>query len=117
MTPETAPAVPEIAAGNGATEGGLKSPPDAPASARSLVAAAGPDVALIGFLVLGEWCDRCGDQNYDGSTRVCHTCTYPDHPCSQAWWEMHPERAEALTSVARTLDVAERTVEKAREAS
>ena len=32
----------------------------------------------VGFLVTGDWCDRCGDQNYDGETRVCLTCTYPE---------------------------------------
>jgi len=43
----------------------------------------GPD--QVGFLVTGEWCDRCGDRNYDDKTRVCQTCTYPDDPCSRAY--------------------------------
>jgi ribosomal protein L37E len=50
----------------------------------------GTDVALsgeVGFLVTGQHCDRCGDVNYDTATatRVCLTCTYPDHPCSRAY--------------------------------
>jgi len=32
----------------------------------------------VGFLVVGDWCDRCGDTNYDENTLVCFTCTYPD---------------------------------------
>lgn len=39
----------------------------------------------VGFFVVGDWCDRCGDQNYDETTRACLTCTFPDHPCSRAY--------------------------------
>jgi len=39
-----------------------------------------------------DHCTRCGDQNFDGTTRVCLTCTYPDHPCSRVYWESR-ERA------------------------
>jgi hypothetical protein len=42
----------------------------------------------VGFLVLGDWCDRCGDTNFDEATRVCLTCTYPDDPCSRAFLEV-----------------------------
>jgi hypothetical protein len=44
----------------------------------------------VGYLVLGEWCDRCGDTNYDARTRVCLTCTFPDDPCSRAYLEARP---------------------------
>lgn len=35
-----------------------------------------------------DWCQRCGDTNYDGRTRLCLTCTYPEHPCSAVHWEV-----------------------------
>lgn len=46
----------------------------------------------VGYFVprIHDRCTRCGDQNYDGDTRVCHTCTYPDHPCSRVHWESDP---------------------------
>lgn len=37
--------------------------------------------------VVGGWCDRCGDINYDAATRACLTCMYPDDPCSRAYLE------------------------------
>jgi hypothetical protein len=72
---------------------------------------------IVGFFVGGEWCGRCGDQNYDPATKLCLTCTYPNDPCSRAYLDANPLGSRPIRpSVARTLEVAERTAEKAREA-
>jgi ribosomal protein L37E len=47
----------------------------------------GDDVIEVGFLVLGDYCHRCGDTNYDPQTRECQTCADPEHPCSRAYLE------------------------------
>jgi ribosomal protein L37E len=56
----------------------------------------------VGFLVTGDWCDRCGDQNYDGETRVCLTCTYPDDPCSRAYLDQSESIPDLLAHQWRT---------------
>lgn len=48
----------------------------------------------VGFLVTGHWCDRCGDTNYDATTRECLTCTYPDDPCSRVYWDGVAQHAD-----------------------
>lgn len=62
----------------------------------------------IGFLVTGEWCDRCGDQNYDDQTHVCLTCTDPSDPCSVAYLEGHRDCDDACVA-RRMLDTATST--------
>jgi ribosomal protein L37E len=51
---------------------------------------ASPVMRSVGYLVVGEHCDRCGDTNYDPHTRICLTCTYPDDPSSRAYLECRP---------------------------
>lgn len=106
---ETAPAVPEIAAGNGATEGGhtfpsatrsSARPPDAPASAP--VPDFNGDRADV---ARDDTCydPQCGDSTWD------HDCPTPAVPGG------YTVTANGVTrrAVARTLDVAERTVGQA----
>lgn len=52
----------------------------------------------VGYLVLGDRCDRCGDVNFDEGSRVCLTCTYPDDPCSVAYLDSQiPEHHSTIT--------------------
>ncbi len=103
MTPETASAA-DLPAGNGATEGGPL-PPDAPASDPGGVGSDldRADVALVAFD--DALAEPCGCDAHNEIRRQMQ-----DPGFAAAW-------LRTQQAVARTLDVAERTVEKAREAS
>lgn len=98
--PSTAPAVPEIAAGNGATpQDGRELSSVAPASDPAPVdTVAGSDVAP-------------GDSSCGCDLHLLLREELKDPDFAAAW-----ERALKRDAVTRTVDVAERTVEKAREA-
>jgi hypothetical protein len=103
VTPIDGPGVGVHPAGNGATEGGLKSPPDAPASAPVEV---GSDLDRADVA-------RCVEEalgiDLEPWQQDFLTKAFMADDLSKLWRVPQPDRA-----VARTLDVAEATADKAR---